>query len=73
MFPLVVFVLVSYRLNPNVWFSPLMVFGTQWYILFNVVAGAASIPNELRLARQPRPDAGSSGSGFICRPCSPAS
>jgi len=50
MFPLVVFVLVNLRLNPNIWLSPLMVFGTQWYILFNVVAGASSIPNELRLA-----------------------
>jgi len=50
MFPLVVYVLVTYRLNPNVWLSPLMVFGTQWYILFNVVAGASTLPNELRLA-----------------------
>lgn len=50
MFPLVVFVLVSFKLNPNIWLSPLMVFGTQWYILFNVVAGASAIPNELRLA-----------------------
>jgi NitT/TauT family transport system permease protein len=50
MFPLVVFVLVTFKLNPNIWLSPLMVFGTQWYILFNVVAGAAAIPNELRLA-----------------------
>ncbi|MDI1302228.1 MAG: ABC transporter permease subunit [bacterium] len=50
MFPMVVFVLVALQLSPNVWLSPLMVFGTQWYILFNVVAGAASIPSELRLA-----------------------
>ncbi|MCY1394981.1 nitrate ABC transporter, permease protein [compost metagenome] len=50
LFPLVVFVLVSLQLNPNIWLSPLMVFGTQWYILFNVVAGASAIPNELRLA-----------------------
>jgi NitT/TauT family transport system permease protein len=50
MFPLVVYVLVTYRLNPNIWLSPLMVFGTQWYILFNVVAGASTLPNELRLA-----------------------
>ena len=40
MFPLVVFLMVSLHLNPNIWLSPLMVFGTQWYILFNVVAGA---------------------------------
>jgi NitT/TauT family transport system permease protein len=50
MFPLVVYALVHLRLNPNVWLSPLMVFGTQWYILFNVVAGASTLPNELRLA-----------------------
>jgi len=50
MFPMVVFVMVSLKLTPNIWLSPLMVFGTQWYILFNVVAGAATIPNELRLA-----------------------
>jgi ABC-type anion transport system, duplicated permease component len=50
MFPLVVFALVSLDLNPNIWLSPLMVFGTQWYILFNVVAGASTIPTELRLA-----------------------
>lgn len=50
MFPLVVFVLVTFKLNANIWLSPLMVFGTQWYILFNVVAGASTIPNELRLA-----------------------
>ncbi|MET3134372.1 NitT/TauT family transport system permease protein [Oxalobacteraceae bacterium GrIS 1.11] len=50
MFPLVVYVLVTFKLNPNIWLSPLMVFGTQWYILFNVVAGASAIPNELRLA-----------------------
>ena len=50
MFPVVVYVLVTMKLNPNIWLSPLMVFGTQWYILFNVVAGATTIPNELRLA-----------------------
>lgn len=50
MFPLVVFFIVHLQLNPNLWLSPLMVFGTQWYILFNVVAGAAAIPHELRLA-----------------------
>ncbi|MFZ6772556.1 ABC transporter permease [Undibacterium sp. SXout7W] len=50
MFPLVVLVMVTLNLTPNIWLSPLMVFGTQWYILFNVVAGAATIPHELRLA-----------------------
>jgi NitT/TauT family transport system permease protein len=50
MFPLVVYLLVTLKLNPDIWLSPLMVFGTQWYILFNVVAGASTIPTELRLA-----------------------
>ncbi|MFJ4353507.1 ABC transporter permease [Pseudomonas sp. NPDC089428] len=52
LFPLVVLLLVHFELSPNIWLSPLMVFGTQWYILFNVVAGAASIPYELRLAAE---------------------
>lgn len=50
MFPMVVYLLVTFKLSPNIWLSPLMVFGTQWYILFNVVAGASTIPNDLRLA-----------------------
>lgn len=52
LFALVVVLLVRLDLNPNIWLSPLMVFGTQWYILFNVVAGANGIPNELRLAAE---------------------
>lgn len=50
MFPLAVMAIVKFRLDPEVWLSPLMIFGTQWYILFNVVAGASGIPTELRLA-----------------------
>ena len=48
LFPIVVSGIVAWRLNPNIWLSPLMILGTQWYILFNVVAGAAAIPAELR-------------------------
>ena len=50
MFPLVVIVLVKFHLNPDIWLTPLMVFGTQWYILFNVIAGASIIPTELGYA-----------------------
>jgi NitT/TauT family transport system permease protein len=50
MFPLVVYAIAHLKLAPNIWLSPLMVFGTQWYILFNVVAGASTLPGELRLA-----------------------
>ena len=52
LFPLAVMAIARLHLNPEIWLSPLMIFGTQWYILFNVVAGAASIPTELRLAAQ---------------------
>jgi NitT/TauT family transport system permease protein len=52
LFPIVVIVIVHWRLNPDIWLSPLMVFGTQWYILFNVIAGASSVPTELRYAAQ---------------------
>ena len=47
-FPVVVSLIVVWRLDPNIWLSPLMILGTQWYILFNVIAGAAAIPAELR-------------------------
>ncbi len=50
LFPIVVSAIVALRLDPNIWLSPLMILGTQWYILFNVVAGAAAIPAELRAA-----------------------
>lgn len=49
-FPVVVVVIVHYGLNPNIWLSPLMILGTQWYILFNVIAGASAFPTDLREA-----------------------
>jgi NitT/TauT family transport system permease protein len=48
LFPIVVIAIVSLKLNPNIWLSPLMVLGTQWYILFNVIAGASAFPTDLR-------------------------
>ncbi|MDR3393986.1 MAG: ABC transporter permease subunit [Parasulfuritortus sp.] len=50
MFPVAVVVIVRYGLNPDIWLSPLMILGTQWYILFNVIAGASTVPTELRYA-----------------------
>ena len=50
MFPVAVLFIVKWHLNPNIWLSPLMVLGTQWYLLFNVIAGASTIPTELRYA-----------------------
>lgn len=50
LFPVVVVMIVRYHLNANIWCAPLMVLGTQWYILFNVIAGASEIPRDLHYA-----------------------
>jgi NitT/TauT family transport system permease protein len=51
-FPPVVLLIVRFRLDPEIWLSPLMILGTQWYILFNVIGGAGALPAELRRAAQ---------------------
>ena len=43
-FPVFVLFILHFNLNINIWCSPLMILGTQWYILFNVVAGAQALP-----------------------------
>ncbi|MDI1295157.1 MAG: ABC transporter permease subunit [bacterium] len=48
LFPFAVIAIVHWHLSPDIWLSPLMILGTQWYILFNVIAGASAIPNDLR-------------------------
>jgi NitT/TauT family transport system permease protein len=50
LFPMAVVGIVAWKLDPNIWLSPLMVLGTQWYILFNVIAGASAFPTDLREA-----------------------
>jgi NitT/TauT family transport system permease protein len=51
-FPAAVVLILRFRLDPEIWLSPLMILGTQWYILFNVIAGTTTLPVELRLAAQ---------------------
>ena len=41
---------VAFSLNPDLWLSLLIFLGTQWYIAFNVIAGASAFPNDLREA-----------------------
>jgi NitT/TauT family transport system permease protein len=48
LFPPVVLFIVYFSLNADIWLTPLMILGTQWYILFNVIAGAAAFPGDLR-------------------------
>ncbi|PJD94209.1 MAG: sulfonate ABC transporter permease [Legionella sp.] len=49
-YPLFVIGIVAFHLNVEIWLTPLMILGTQWYILFNVIAGASRIPRDLYLA-----------------------
>src|SRR3984957_1650957 len=48
LFPIAVYGIVVGKLNPDIYLSPLMILGTQWYILFNVIAGASAMPAEMR-------------------------
>ncbi|MFY9627641.1 MAG: ABC transporter permease subunit [Methylocystis sp.] len=52
LFPIAVIGILRFHLNPDIWLSALIVFGTQWYIAFNVIAGASAFPNDLREAAQ---------------------
>jgi NitT/TauT family transport system permease protein len=49
LYPIVGILIMKYDLNKNIWTAPLMILGTQWYILFNVIAGVHSIPKEIFL------------------------
>jgi NitT/TauT family transport system permease protein len=50
LFGAAVSIVLTFNLNPDIWLSLLIVFGTQWYIVFNVIGGATAFPNDLREA-----------------------
>ncbi len=50
LFGAAVSLILVFNLNPDIWLSVLIVFGTQWYIVFNTIGGAAAFPNDLREA-----------------------
>jgi NitT/TauT family transport system permease protein len=47
LYPLFVVLIIRHHLNVNIWVTPLMILGSQWYVLFNVIAGASVIPKDL--------------------------
>jgi NitT/TauT family transport system permease protein len=51
-FPVAVVLIIRFHANSEVWLSPLMILGTQWYILFNVIAGASSLPRDFQYVSQ---------------------
>jgi NitT/TauT family transport system permease protein len=48
LFPFATLVFIDLGISLNYGAILLMMLGAQWYILFNVIAGASSIPNDLR-------------------------
>ncbi len=46
-FPIFVILIVKFHGSSDIWLTPLMILGTQWYILFNVIAGASAFPGDL--------------------------
>lgn len=50
LFPVMALWIIRYVLNVNIWVTPLMMLGTQWYILFNVIAGVMALPKKLHHA-----------------------
>lgn len=48
LYPIFVILIHNYFLDPNIWLSFLLIFGSQWYVAFNVISGSSSIPNEFR-------------------------
>jgi NitT/TauT family transport system permease protein len=49
LFPIVLLALLNLPGGLNIAAVALMLMGTQWYLLFNVIAGASAIPQDLRL------------------------
>jgi NitT/TauT family transport system permease protein len=50
LFPVAVVLIVHFAANPAIWLPPLMILGTQWYILFNVIAGTTAFPSDFKEA-----------------------
>ena len=48
-YPIAVILIVKYSLNKHICTTPLMILGTQWYILFNVIAAMNAVPKEIFL------------------------
>jgi NitT/TauT family transport system permease protein len=49
LYPVLFMLIIQYNLNVDIFTSPLMILGTQWYILFNVVAGAGTLSKEIKM------------------------
>ncbi len=48
LYPIMAMILITTHSHLGWWTIPLIMIGTQWYILFNVIAGAQSLPQEIK-------------------------
>ena len=48
LFPPAALAITAWRLDPDIWLTGLFLLGSQWYVGFNVIAGAAAFPADLR-------------------------
>lgn len=46
-YPLIAFIIVTWHQDLGNWTIPMIMLGTQWYVLFNVIAGASMIPSQM--------------------------
>ncbi|AVP87513.1 sulfonate ABC transporter permease [Candidatus Phycorickettsia trachydisci] len=52
-FPLAYIYINRHNANPDIWLSPLLIVGSAWYLLFNIISGASQIPYDfLQVAQQ---------------------
>ncbi len=48
LFPVVLLVMIKWPFGLDIAAILLMLMGTQWYLLFNIIAGASAIPQDLK-------------------------
>jgi len=46
-YPVIAVILLTWHQDLNAWTIPMIMLGTQWYVLFNVIAGASVIPAQM--------------------------
>lgn len=46
-YPIITVILLTWHQDLNVWTVPMIMLGTQWYVLFNVIAGTSVIPGQM--------------------------
>ncbi|HBA7544042.1 TPA: ABC transporter permease subunit [Escherichia coli] len=46
-YPLIAFMIVAWHQDLGMWTIPMIMLGTQWYVLFNVIAGTSMIPSQM--------------------------